>query len=90
MEAFAHDIAKFERLGAQVLGVSPDPVETHKKFAEKVGATFPLLTDKDKKVRALYGPGRITFIIDKQGIVRYIMKGMPDNHKLRQELKKLK
>jgi peroxiredoxin Q/BCP len=90
MEAFARDIAEFDRLGAQVLGVSADPVETHKKFAKKVGATFPLLTDEDKKVRKMYGSGRITFVIDKQGIVRHIMKGMPDNQELLKELKGLK
>jgi len=90
MGAFGRDIAEFERLDAQVLGVSPDSVESHKKFAKKVGATFPLLTDKDKKVRAMYGSGRITFIIDKQGIVRHIVKGMPDNKELLKELRKLK
>jgi len=90
MEAFARDYAKFERLDAQVLGVSPDPVESHLRFAKKVGATFPLLTDADKKVRKMYGKGRITFVIDKQGVIRHIMKGMPDNDALMKVIKGLK
>ena len=42
MEAFQKDVASFERFGTQVLGVSPDDVETHKRFAASLGLTFPL------------------------------------------------
>jgi peroxiredoxin len=40
-------------------------------------------------IKAIYGSGRITHIIDQQGIVRYAHKGMPDNERLLQEIEKL-
>lgn len=70
----------FKDLGAEVLGVSSQSVESHEAFANKYMLPFPLLSDKDGKVRELYGvpstlgliPGRVTYIIDKQGIVRHV------------------
>jgi len=70
----------FKDLGAEVLGVSSQSVESHEAFANKYMLPFPLLSDKDSKVRELYGvsstlgliPGRVTYIIDKQGIVRHV------------------
>ena len=67
-------------LGAEVLGVSGQSVESHKSFATHYGLPFILLSDKENKVRELYGvpstmgiiPGRVTYIIDKKGIVRHI------------------
>jgi peroxiredoxin Q/BCP len=89
MAAFQKDIASFERRGTQVMGVSPDYVETHRRFAESLDLTFPLLVDPGGTIQALYGPGRITFFIDKEGIVRYIEKGMPDNQRILREIDKL-
>lgn len=70
----------FTDLGAEVLGVSGDSVESHKKFLDEYMFPFRLLSDVRGKVRKLYGafkgfgllPGRYTFIIDKQGVVKYI------------------
>jgi peroxiredoxin Q/BCP len=81
MQAFQNDIARFEKLNAQVLGVSADTLETHNDFAKKLGLSFPLLVD-DGAIRKMYGGGRITYLIDQSGIVRYVHKGMPDNDKL--------
>ncbi len=89
MQAFQKDIADFERLNAQVLGVSPDSIETHKKFSEQYKFTFPLLSDADGKMRALYGTNRITYLIDKSGIIRYIQEGIPENKDFLKELKKI-
>jgi len=85
MRAFQDDIARFEELNAQVLGVSGDSLETHQEFAKSLGLSFPLLAD-DGRIRNLYGSGRITHLIDAQGIVRYVHKGMPDNATLLREI----
>ncbi len=88
MNAFQNDIGRFEELNAQVLGVSGDTLETHEAFAKQLGLSFPLVVD-DGTIRGIYGSGRITHLIDQQGIVRYVHKGMPDNEKLLQEISNL-
>ncbi len=85
MKAFQNDIERFEKLNAQVLGVSGDSLETHEAFAKQLGLSFPLVVD-DGTIRGIYGSGRITHLIDQQGVVRYVHKGMPDNEKLLQEI----
>ncbi|KAJ2919192.1 hypothetical protein MD484_g1239, partial [Candolleomyces efflorescens] len=65
---------------AQVIAISPDPVEKQKQFVEKEQLPFPVLSDTEKEVPKLYGIGkgffgfaaiaRVTFIVDKEGIVR--------------------
>jgi len=65
---------------AEVIGVSSDSALTHVRFANKHQLPFILLSDTSGKVRELYGiprrllilPGRVTFIIDKQGIIQHI------------------
>ena len=89
MAAFQKDIKSFERLDTQVLGVSRDNLASHHKFAEELQLTFPLIADPDGKLVALYAGGRIAFLIDKQGIVRMIVKGMPKNKKILKKIKKL-
>ena len=86
MQAFQDDLARFEKLNAQVLGVSPDSVATHIEFAKKYGLKFPLLADEQGQMQKLYAPGRVTFLIDKNGVVRFIQKGIPDNKVLLKEL----
>jgi peroxiredoxin Q/BCP len=66
--------------GAEVIGVSTDSVESHRHFAGRNRLAFHLLSDSDGAVRARYGvprtlgviPGRVTYLIDKQGVVRHI------------------
>jgi peroxiredoxin Q/BCP len=80
----------FTSLGAEVLGVSSDSLESHKSFATHHGLPFLLLSDEDGKVRELYGvpstmgiiPGRVTYIIDTKGIVRHIFNSQfqPEKH----------
>ena len=82
MLAFQKDIKRFEDLNTQVLGVSDDSIETHKKFTAEFGITFPLISDENNAVRNLYGEGRITFLIDRKGIIRYIQEGVPKDKKI--------
>lgn len=70
----------FKDLGAEVIGISSDSVESHKSFAENHRLPFILLSDEGGKVRKMYGvpstlgiiPGRVTYIIDISGVVRHI------------------
>lgn len=48
-----------------------------------------MLSDPDKTIQRLYEPGRKTYIIDKQGIIRYRQEGVPDNEKLLEVLRSL-
>jgi peroxiredoxin Q/BCP len=89
MTAFQADIAAFERLNTQVLGVSPDDVETHKRFAESLKLTFPLVSDPGGKIQSQYGPGRIAFFIDAAGIVRLVVEGMPDNKQVLADIERI-
>jgi peroxiredoxin Q/BCP len=80
----------FTSLGAEVLGVSSDTLESHKSFATHHGLPFLLLSYEDGKVRKLYDvpstvgiiPGRVTYIIDKKGIIRHIFNSQfkPEQH----------
>jgi thioredoxin-dependent peroxiredoxin len=70
----------FQDAGAEVIGVSSDSAESHAKFASKYRLPFVLLADRDGAVRREYGvpatlgllPGRVTYVIDSQGIVRHV------------------
>jgi thioredoxin-dependent peroxiredoxin len=78
--AFRDSFEELGRLDAEVIGVSSESVDSHRDFAEKHGLPFTLLSDKEGKVRRLYGvpntfglfPGRVTYIIGKKGIVRHV------------------
>ena len=84
--AFGLNYDQVKDLDAEVIGVSSDPADSHSRFASECGVKFPLLSDRDGKVRALYGvksslgifPGRVTFVIDKQGIVRSVFSSQTD------------
>ena len=78
LNSYTADIGQFEGVGAQVLAISPQSVESHEGFAAKHGFKFPLLADTDKRVAALYGtlgplgfPRRSVFVVDADGVVRY-------------------
>ena len=82
--AFQLDLPKYESRDTQVLGVSVDVVGALKAFAEKLGVTYPMLSDFSRDTVKKYGvmdenpdsgrfrmAKRAYFIIDKQGIVRF-------------------
>jgi thioredoxin-dependent peroxiredoxin len=76
--SYRDDGDRIESLGVPMLGVSPQSVSSHQRFAEKNALRVPLLADTDKKVAKAYGvvgPGgmirRSVFLIDVEGVVRY-------------------
>ena len=79
-KAFRDSYEVFRELGAEVVGVSSDSVDSHRGFAAKCEVPFILLSDAGGKVRKLYGvpssmglfPGRVTYVIDTMGIVRHV------------------
>jgi peroxiredoxin Q/BCP len=88
-------IDELETRGAVVLGVSPDPVASHRKFADKYGLPFTLLADTSHEVadrygvwkeksmygRTYWGNERTTFVIDEQGRISKILpKVKPAGH----------
>jgi peroxiredoxin Q/BCP len=78
--AFRDDYEEFGKLDAEVVGISSDSVDSHRRFAAKHDLPFTLLSDEGGKVRRLYGvpnsfglfPGRVTYVIDEEGVVRHI------------------
>ena len=78
--AFRDEHEEFGKLDAEVIGISSDSVESHKRFAEKHNLSFTLLSDEGGKVRRMYGvpntfgifPGRVTYVIDEAGVVRHV------------------
>ena len=93
---FRDNYEQLTSLGAEVLGVSGQSVESHKSFATHYGLQFILLADLNNKVRKLYGvppnmgiiPGRVTYIIDKKGIVRHIFVSQTQAQRHVEEAKK--
>jgi peroxiredoxin Q/BCP len=70
----------FLAAGAAVIGVSSDSADRHQAFAAGHRLPFPLVSDKDGAVRRAFGvpktmgflPGRVTYVIDKEGTVRHV------------------
>jgi len=77
--SFRDSYEELRNLDAEVIGISSDYVDSHKGFAEKHKLPFTLLSDEGSKVRRLYGvpnsfglfPGRVTYVIDEEGVVRH-------------------
>lgn len=88
--AFRDSYEVFKDLGAEVLGINAGDSESHQEFVNKYMLPFKLLVDRENKVRQMYGvpstlgiiPGRVTYIIDKKGIVRHIFSSQfqPEKH----------
>ena len=78
LSSYSNELSAFEGVGAQVLAISAQDVESHEKFAAKHGFGFPLLADTDKAVATKYGtvgplgfPRRSVFVVDAKGVIRY-------------------
>lgn len=76
--SYRDDGDRIESLGVQMLGISPQSVDSHERFIAENGLNIPLLADEDKKVARAYGvvgPSglirRSIFLIDAKGILRY-------------------
>ncbi len=79
--SFRDNYEAFSENGFEVIGISSDSPESHRKFKQHHHLPFILLSDKQKQVRKLFGvpsglfgiiPGRVTYVIDKKGTVRHI------------------
>jgi peroxiredoxin Q/BCP len=92
---FQQNIAAFRRFGVEVIGISPDSVQSHCKFGRKFGLDFTLLSDEGHKVAEKYGlwvkksmygkkywgVQRATFLVDPDGkIVKVWPKVKPQGH----------
>ena len=88
--AFRDSYEVFKDAGAEVIGISSDSEESHSRFSTRYRLPFILLSDKGGRVRNRYGvpkkfgllPERVTYIIDKHGIVRHIFSAQftPEKH----------
>jgi peroxiredoxin Q/BCP len=87
--SFRDSYEDFTDVGATVIGVSGDSLDSHKKFAEKHQLPFTLVADESGELRERYGtgktlglfPGRVTFVIDPEGIVREVYNSQLLAHK---------
>lgn len=84
---FRDSYKSFTEAGAEVLGVSSNSLESHKRFVEVRHLPFKLLSDRGGKVRKIYGvpkaaggllPGRETFVIDRSGIIQLRFNSLLD------------
>lgn len=77
---FRDSYTAFQEAGAEVIGISGDSVTAHQQFSSRYQLPFILLSDEGNAVRKAFGvpstlgllPGRVTYVIDKQGVVRHI------------------
>lgn len=79
--SFRNKYQDFKDLGAEVIGISSDNETSHQKFSKQFNLPFILLSDKEKKIKNLFGvkdmlfgiiPGRVTYVADKNGIIKMI------------------
>jgi peroxiredoxin Q/BCP len=76
--SFRDQYEVFREAGAEVVGISADDAASHSSFASNHRLPFVLLSDPDRKVAEMYGVGktmgliggRVTFVIDRQGMIR--------------------
>ena len=94
-DEFSKDYSKFKKSGIEIVGISPDDVESHKKFCEKMKIPYPLLADTEKKVSKMFGVwgkknfmgreymgvNRSTFLVDEKGkVFKVFPKVKPAGH----------
>lgn len=86
--SFRDSYEVFQQAGAEVIGISTDSTDSHQQFAVKYHLPFVLLSDEKGTVQNLYGvpaleyqgltfASRVTFVIDKKGVVRSIFADLP-------------
>lgn len=96
---FRDSYEDFLDLGAEVIGISSDTANSHKKFTNQYQLPFILLSDSEKKLRKLFGvpnklfgllPGRVTYIINKEGTITMIFDSVLATKHIAIALKSLK
>ena len=97
--SFRDQYEDFKDLGAEVVGISSDSIASHEKFAQQYKLPFILLSDNDKKIRNLFGvkpdlfgliPGRVTYVVDKNGIIQFIFDSMNATNHIPKALETIK
>jgi peroxiredoxin Q/BCP len=91
--AFRDSYADLQALGAEVWGVSGDDASSHQRFAAKHQLPYPLLVDSGNQLRRAFGvpavlgllPGRVTYVIDGQGVIRHVFNNLLDGPAHRRE-----
>lgn len=88
--SFRDQFAVFADADAMVIGISAQSVESHLAFAQKHRLNYLLLSDTGNKVRKLFGvpsnlfgliPGRVTYVVDKEGKIVYIFNSQTEAEK---------
>jgi thioredoxin-dependent peroxiredoxin len=68
---------RLDQIGAEVIGISPQSVDSHERFSEEKRLNVPLLADEDKAVAKAYGVvagplvRRAIFVVDEEGVIRH-------------------
>ena len=97
--SFRDQYEDFKDLGAEVIGISSDSIASHEKFAKQYRLPFILLSDNDKKIRNLFGvkpnlfgliPGRVTYVADKEGLIRLIFDSLVATNHIPRALEMIK
>ena len=91
--AFRDSFADLQALGAEVWGVSGDDAASHQRFASRHQLPFPLLVDQGNSLRRAFGvpsvlgllPGRVTYVIDGDGVIRHVFNNLLDGPAHRRE-----
>lgn len=96
--SFRDKYEDFEKLSAKVVGISKDSETSHKKFANKYNLPFTLLADPQGKVKKMFGvknnflgllPGRVTYVFDYDGKLRYTFDSVNATPHIEKSLKYL-
>lgn len=97
--SFRDQYEDFKNLGAEVVGISSDSIASHEKFVQQYQLPFILLSDNDKKIRKLFGvkpdllgliPGRVTYVVDKNGIIQFVFDSMNATNHIPKALETIK
>ncbi len=91
--AFRDSFADLQELGAELWGVSGDDAASHQRFALRHRLPFPLLVDSGNSLRKAFGvpsvlgllPGRVTYVIDGEGVIRHVFNNLLDGAAHRRE-----
>ncbi|WP_340199297.1 peroxiredoxin [Ascidiimonas sp. W6] len=97
--SFRDSYEEFQKLGAEVIGISGDSEKSHQKFSDYYKLPFRLLSDKGNKVRKLFGvpksllgilPGRETYVFNKEGKAIMVFNNMSGSIHMKKALAILK
>lgn len=91
--AFRDSYSDLQALGAEVWGVSGDDAASHTRFATRHQLPYPLLVDRGNQLRRSFGvpsvlgllPGRVTYVIDGEGVIRHVFNNLLDGAAHRRE-----